>query len=103
MESIGSHVLDFWVAFDSVEPIGDEWEQTACIRESLASVFGALIVQKDNTVEPATAMDFMPARYIRDQEPIEEDPPAVMDPVEEFKMFGRLFGFTEEQLESKGH
>lgn len=97
-------MLDFWIAFDAIEPIGDQWEQTAGIRESLAAIYGILAWQNDRSADVATAMDFMPTRYRRPDKDIEPDEPApaVMDPIEEFKMVGRMFGFKEEQLQVKG-
>jgi len=57
--------LSFWEAFDRVEPIGDEWEQTAMICEKI--VFELYAQAK---MDPPSWEDLMPPRYKRTRKPI---------------------------------
>ena len=63
MDSIPKSVLDFWEAFDAVEPIGDRWIQTA----QLSSQLELVLCKGLNGYTPRTIDDFMPTRYLREE------------------------------------
>lgn len=58
LASLPAGALDFWMAFDQLQPIGDEWFQAALIAQQ--SSFGAF-AQAGVDVPDVDA--FMPARY----------------------------------------
>lgn len=60
MQSLPSGALDQWIAFDSIEPIGEEWEQTA----SIVHAINLPLFAKAGQAMPEVA-DFMPSRYKR--------------------------------------
>jgi hypothetical protein len=60
MKSLPSGVLNQWIAFDSIEPIGEEWEQTASIVHAINLPLYARAGQ-----EMPEVADFMPTRYRR--------------------------------------
>ena len=60
VESMPSGALSQWLAFDSIEPIGEDWMQTAKILEALYLP----IYAKAGSDAPEAA-DYMPERYRR--------------------------------------
>lgn len=58
LASLPAGALDFWMAFDQLQPIGDEWFQTALIAQQ--SSFGAFA---QAGVAIPEVENFMPARY----------------------------------------
>jgi hypothetical protein len=60
MRSLPSGTLDRWIAFDSIEPIGEEWEQTA----SIVHAINLPLFARAGQAMPEVA-DFMPSRYKR--------------------------------------
>lgn len=63
LETVPKHVLDFWQAFDSVEPIGEAWKQAAqtqCLLERQIELEAMKVGAK---FEPSTFERHMPARY----------------------------------------
>ena len=38
LDRVDRSVLDFWIAFDAIEPIGDEWQQVAELKRLLAQL-----------------------------------------------------------------
>lgn len=58
--SLPSGALNQWLAFDSIEPIGEEWMQTAKILEALY-----LPIYARAEREPPDAADLMPERFQR--------------------------------------
>jgi hypothetical protein len=60
MKSLPSGALNQWIAFDSIEPIGEEWEQTASIVHAINLPLYARAGQ-----EMPDVVDFMPMRYRR--------------------------------------
>jgi hypothetical protein len=60
MKSLPSGALDQWIAFDSIEPIGEEWEQTA----SIVHAINLPLFARAGQAMPEVA-DFMPSRYKR--------------------------------------
>jgi hypothetical protein len=60
MKTLPRGALDFWLAFDSIEPIGDEYYRDALVARS-AAMYAYCKAGKDiPDVE-----DFMPGRYKR--------------------------------------
>lgn len=66
MEDTPSRVIDFWEAFDSVEPLGEQWMQTAQISHLLDRIFAC----HSNSTKIYPVEDYMPPRYTK--------PPAVV-------------------------
>ena len=58
LHSLPGGALDFWMAFDQLQPIGDEWFQTALIAQQ--SSFGAFA---QAGVDVPEIESFMPTRY----------------------------------------
>jgi hypothetical protein len=59
-KSLPSGALDQWIAFDYIEPIGEEWEQTA----SIVHAINLPLFARAGQAMPEVA-DFMPTRYKR--------------------------------------
>lgn len=59
-----ARVLDYWEAFDRVEPIGDQWLQTAQICEMLSRGHTVAMAAVGQKLEPKTIEDLMPARWV---------------------------------------
>lgn len=68
LEEVNPNVLDFWQAFDSIEPIGENWRQAAQITTIVERLieFTAAINGSENFT-PSTIDDNMPARYHREK------------------------------------
>jgi hypothetical protein len=58
LSSLPAGALDFWMAFDQLQPIGDEWLQTALVAQQAS--FGAFA---QAGVDVPELESFMPARY----------------------------------------
>lgn len=58
-----ARVLDYWEAFDHVEPIGEQWLQAAQICEMLSRGHVVAMATVGQTLEPKSIEDFMPARW----------------------------------------
>lgn len=94
MEEVPAHVIDFWLAFDAVEPIGDQWRQTAETNAMLSNLIAYQAASMGIKIEPATAEDNMPARY----EPVKKRPAPTQvetNPQTEFQRVAAAFGLTE--------
>lgn len=94
LEKVPSRVLDFWEAFDSVEPIGEQWRQTAETNTLIERLVELRLLEFGSKFEPATVDSNMPARYRR-----EKKQPATQavknDPVSEFEKLGAALGLGE--------
>lgn len=78
--------LDFWEAFDMLEPIGEQWKQTAQLTwASTLDVF-------KNPREPD---DFMPTRFERASKPAKVELPQPEEAKQQFDAFLGIFGFSE--------
>jgi hypothetical protein len=69
METVPKNVLDFWTAFDAVEPIGEIWKQSAqtqCLIERQIELEAMKVGAK---FEPSTFERHMPARFMPDPQP----------------------------------
>jgi hypothetical protein len=58
LSSLPAGALDFWMAFDQLQPIGDDWFQTALIAQQAS--FGTFA---QAGVDIPEIDSFMPARY----------------------------------------
>jgi hypothetical protein len=92
---VPAKVLDFWEAFDAVEPIGEAWRQTAETNTLIERLIELKLVQYGSKFAPATVESNMPARYRR-----EKKQPAIVqvvesDPVSEFEKLGAALGLGE--------
>ena len=96
MEQVPSHVMDFWEAFDAVEPIGEKWIQNAEITTMLSRLIEYTVALKTGKQLDATSVeDNMPARYRRIQKPKESQVVEKRDERSEFERVAASFGLTE--------
>jgi hypothetical protein len=86
--------MDFWMAFDSVEPIGESWRQTAETNSMLSNVIAYQAAGMGIKIDPGTIEDNMPSRYMRAKRP-KEAKSIPSDPQAEFKRVAAAFGLTE--------
>lgn len=56
-------MLDYWEAFDQIEPIGEQWLQTAQICEFLSRGHTVAMAAVGKTLEPKSIEDLMPPRW----------------------------------------
>lgn len=66
MTTTPSHILDFWIAYDRVEPLAYPWQQTAflCAQiEKLVAIENAKM--KNEKYEQSFWFDFMPVHWER--------------------------------------
>lgn len=82
LRSLPRGALNFWEAFDSVEPIGEQWSQTAML--AWASTI-------ENFRDPKEPDDFMPPRYRRKKRRVEMPDPA--QAAGQFSSLVGAFGF----------
>ena len=85
LSSLPRGALDFWEAFDMVEPIGERWRQAAMVahQSSLGTYCNA-------GQKPPDLDDFMPARYKRRKPTVEPVKPAT----EQFKDMLKIVGLN---------
>lgn len=62
LKKLPAGTLDFWEAFDAVEPIGEEWRQSAMIAQQ-----SALYAYCKTGNAPPELDDFMPSRFKREK------------------------------------
>jgi len=85
LSSLPRGALDFWEAFDMVEPIGERWRQSAMVSHQ-----SSMGVYLQAGKEPPDVDDFMPPRYKRRKPPKE-----VAKPVDEqFKDMLKIVGLN---------
>jgi hypothetical protein len=87
LRTLPAGALNQWEAFDAVEPIGDEWKQTAQLSLMLRNLFEIQLATSGVKTEPITLDDFMPARYRRP--PVKKKK---KDPKAMFNSLASLFG-----------
>ena len=63
MDCVSPNVLDFWEAFDSIEPIGEQWRQTATVTTMAARIVEYTAAVAGHKMEPSVIEDAMPSRY----------------------------------------
>lgn len=59
-----SDVLDFWEAFDRVDPIGDDWHQSAMLAMQIYQCYSAIMARGGQATDPKPFDDFMPPRWL---------------------------------------
>ena len=69
LASTEKRVVDFWLAYDRIEPIGDRWLQTSILASSLSRIEATLFAANGAKGEVVDFREFMPARWIRDKPP----------------------------------
>jgi hypothetical protein len=85
--------LDQWAAFDAVEPIGEQWLQTAKIVTAIEKLVHIKYMQAGVDAKAPSQNDAMPSRY---QRPKVKKPKA--KPADSANAFGRIaaaFGFKK--------
>lgn len=82
LRSLPRGALNFWEAFDAVEPIGEQWRQTAML---------AWMSSLDKFQDPRDIDDFMPPRFRRKKRRIEM--PNGDETKQQFEKLTSLFGF----------
>lgn len=85
--------MDFWTAFDAVEPIGEAWRQTATTNTLLERQIEYEAAKNGAVFEPATVDSHMPARYVPEHKPKQTIPQRINEA--DFAAFGRSAGLTE--------
>lgn len=63
MDNVSPTVLDFWEAFDAIEPIGEQWRQTATVTTMAARIVEYTAAVAGHKMDPTLVDDAMPARY----------------------------------------
>jgi hypothetical protein len=91
MDSVAPRVLDFWQAFDAVEPIGEQRLQSARIEAMLSRVVEYIAATNGHEMEPTTINDCMPWRYKRETKQTVTPKPS--DPKTEFAQVAASLGF----------
>lgn len=63
LATVPRRVLNFWRKFDRIEPIGEQWFQTALLGQELSRVRSTLFAVHGSNVQAETYQDFMPSRW----------------------------------------
>jgi hypothetical protein len=58
-----SRILDFWEAFDRIEPIGGRWKQAAMIAHEVSINHAVTMATVGGKLDPKPIEDFMPPQY----------------------------------------
>lgn len=95
MDSVPARVLDFWQAFDSLEPIGEHWKQTAETNALLARLVEFQAAKLGAELETTTVEDCMPERYRRKKRSQKVDDSAKNAVPNQFQQVAAALGFTE--------
>lgn len=91
MEYVSPRVLDFWEAFDAVEPIGEQRLQSARIETMLCRLVEYTAASMGQAIEPTSVEENMPYRYKREQKQNVASKPS--DPKAEFTRIASSLGF----------
>lgn len=83
-------MLDFWQAFDSVEPIGEAWKQSAQTQCLIERQIELEAMKVGVTFEPSTFERHMPIRYM--PEPKREPKRTKKTAKTEFETLGASLG-----------
>lgn len=93
MDNVSPQVLDFWQAFDAVEPIGEQRLQSARIETALNRVVEYIAAGNGYAMEPTSIEDNMPYRYKRERKQKVASKPT--DTATDFQRMASAFGLTE--------
>lgn len=90
LQSIPKGALDKWEAFDAVEPIGENWLQTAKIVTAIEKLIGIEYARAQVKRDEVKQNDIMPIRYRRPKrkKPKEQ----LIDPAIAAKQLAAAFG-----------
>jgi glutamate-1-semialdehyde aminotransferase len=91
MDSVPARVLDFWQAFDSLEPIGEHWRQTAETNSLLARLIECQAAKLGVKLDTTTVEDCMPLRFLRKQ--ATKKPEAKATEKDQFQQITNALGF----------
>jgi hypothetical protein len=72
-ESLPSDVWSQWLAYDSIEPVGCEWERHAGVMAMLDAIQACLInpnVDKQHRVKPRSMQEFLPPKFYEKAKPV---------------------------------
>jgi hypothetical protein len=67
MTEVPARVLDFWQAFDRIEPIGDQWLQSAMLAQMASQGHSLQMAAVGQSHSPKSYEDFMPERWKPDK------------------------------------
>lgn len=74
LDSQPKEILDFWEAFDAIEPIGDRWMQTATLSSVLDALMSIVAATGGMKKEIRDWESFMPSRFERSAKPVRLSP-----------------------------
>jgi hypothetical protein len=94
LEGVEPRVLEFWQAFDFVEPIGEQWRQTAETNKLLSRVVELMAARFGIEMEPTTIEELMPQRYKPEKKPKKEKPSKAVAS-DTFMPLAAMFGLKE--------
>lgn len=90
MATLPSGTLDFWEAFDAVEPIGEEWMQAATVAHQ-SSLYAYCKAGK----KPLDVEEYMPSRYRRTVKAKKVELPTAEESKMQFQALVGFFGFGD--------
>jgi hypothetical protein len=87
LRTLPAGTLNQWEAFDAVEPIGEQWEQTAQLSLLIRRMYELQLATAGGKPESMDFEDFFPARYRK--KPVKKKK---KDPKAMFTSLASLFG-----------
>lgn len=96
LDRVDRSVLDFWIAFDSIEPIGDEWQQIAEVKQLLTQLAAFIVAKYGINLEIPVSDELMPDRYRREKRPApsRSKKPMPQEQIAEAARITRAMGFS---------
>lgn len=91
MDEIPKRVLDFWEAFDMVEPVGEQWSQTAQLSTLFHQLINVNLASAGVKSDPIDFESHMPPRYLR----VMTNEKPQQDSGTMFSTFASIFGMSE--------
>jgi hypothetical protein len=89
--TVPKRIMDFWTAYDHIEPIGQSWLQTAVVAKEVDDMHHDLCVANGIDREPKRTWEkFMPPRYKPVKKPIKQTRPQTF--AEQEAAMERVFG-----------
>jgi hypothetical protein len=70
MMSVDRRILDFWEAYDRIEPLPDTWAQSAQVCTQLEKIATYILATNGQEYTPTPYKDFMPARWEEPPKPV---------------------------------
>lgn len=65
-EALPQDVLDQWLAYDAVEPVGCDWERHASVMAMMEVTYAAIInpnLEKTDRIKPRKPEEFLPSGF----------------------------------------